>query len=48
MRNMKVKVIPVIIGELGTAIPKLEKWLEQIPGISEISISLEDRTISTS
>lgn len=37
MWKVKAKVVPVIIGILGTMTPKLEKWLQQIT-TSEISI----------
>ena len=32
MWKVKAKVVPVVIGSLGTVTPKLEKWLQQIPG----------------
>ena len=36
---MKVKVVPVVIGALGAVTPKLEEWLQQIPGTtSELSV----------
>jgi len=31
-------MVSVIIGALGTVTPKLEEWLQQIPGTSEISV----------
>uniref|UniRef100_A0A3B3HW39 Reverse transcriptase domain-containing protein n=1 Tax=Oryzias latipes TaxID=8090 RepID=A0A3B3HW39_ORYLA len=37
--KVKVTVVPVVIGALGAVTPKLEEWLQQIPGkISDISI----------
>ena len=39
MWKMKVKVVPVVIGALGVVAPKLEDWLQQIPGTtSELSV----------
>ena len=36
---MKAKLVPVVIGPLGAVTPKLEEWLEQIPGTtSELSV----------
>ena len=35
----KVTVVPIVIGVLGTVTPKLDWWLQQIPGTtSEISV----------
>ena len=36
-KNNGVKVVPVLIGALGAVTPKLEEWLQQIPGTSELS-----------
>uniref|UniRef100_A0A8C8DT49 Uncharacterized protein n=1 Tax=Oryzias sinensis TaxID=183150 RepID=A0A8C8DT49_9TELE len=37
--KVKVTVVTVVIGALGAVTPKLEEWLQQIPGkISDISI----------
>ena len=37
--KVKVKVVPVVIGALGAVTPKLEEWLQQIPGTtSELSV----------
>ena len=37
--KVKAKVVPVVIGALGAVTPKLEEWLEQIPGTtSELSV----------
>ena len=36
---MKATVVPVVIGALGAVTPKLEEWLQQIPGkTSDISV----------
>ena len=38
-RKVKAKVVPVVIGALGAVTPKLEEWLQQIPGTtSELSV----------
>ena len=37
--KVKAKVVPVVIGTLGAVTPKLEEWLQQIPGTtSELSV----------
>lgn len=36
MWKLKAKEIAMITEALGIVIPKLEKWLQQIPGTSEI------------
>ena len=37
--QVKAKVVPVMIGALGAVAPKLEEWLQQIPGTtSELSV----------
>ena len=37
--EVKAKVVPVVIGALGAVTPKLEEWLQQIPGTtSELSV----------
>lgn len=37
--RVKAVVVPVVIGALGAVTPKLEEWLEQIPGTtSDISV----------
>ena len=37
--KVKVKVVPVVIGALGAVTPKLEEWLQHIPGTtSELSV----------
>lgn len=41
LEKWKGKVIPMIIGALETVIPKLEKWLQQIPGTSK-TLNLPD------
>lgn len=32
MWEVKAKIIPVITGALGTMVPKLENWIQYIPG----------------
>ncbi|KAM9816571.1 carbohydrate sulfotransferase 6 isoform X4 [Syngnathus typhle] len=34
--KVKASVVPVVIGALGAVTPKLEEWLQQIPGTSDI------------
>ena len=37
--KVKAKVVPVVIGALGPVTPRLEEWLQQIPGTtSELSV----------
>ena len=39
MWKVKAKVVPVVIGALEAVTPKLEEWLQQIPGTtSELSV----------
>ncbi|XP_068190807.1 uncharacterized protein [Antennarius striatus] len=39
MWKVKVNVVPVVVGALGAVTPKLEEWLQQIPGTtSEASV----------
>ena len=39
MWGMKVTVVPVVVGALGAVTPKLDAWLQEIPGTtSEISV----------
>ena len=37
--KVKASVVPVVVGALGAVTPKLEEWLQQIPGnTSDISV----------
>lgn len=45
MWEVKVKVIPVINGVLGTMAPKLEKWLQQISGTAPETTSIQKRAL---
>ena len=39
MRKVKANKVPVVIGAPGAVTPKLEEWLQQIPGTtSELSV----------
>ena len=38
MWNMNTKVIPIIIGNLGTVRNTCEKWIKEIPGTSNIDM----------
>ena len=45
--KVKAKVVPVVIGALGAVTPKLEEWLQQIPGTtSELSVE-KDAVLGT-
>ena len=38
MWKVNFKVVPVVLEALGAVTPKLEEWLQQIPGTSELSV----------